>query len=151
MKSNDKIGIKGKFKISKFRNGNLINETDWQDNLVVSSDTYGRNLIARAIAGDNTYPIEIDSMVLSTNNTAPTNTDTAWGGTEIDVPIQLPDVANNVVTFSAFFTDGDLPNGTYYKIGLAMNGRIFTSALLDIPEVKATGDEYRIDYQVTIN
>lgn len=147
----DNLKIKGEFRITKFKNGEQIHQTKWQNNIVVSSNTYGRNLIARQLAGDNTYPIEIDGMVLSTNNTTPTNSDTAWGGTEILVPIQLPSVSNNVITLSAFFTDGELTNGTYYKVGLAMNGRIFSSALLSTPEVKATGEEYRIDYRVTLN
>jgi hypothetical protein len=147
----ESFGMKGRFKYTKYVDGKEVFASDWQDNLIVSSNTYGRNLVARAMAGDTTYPVEVDGMVLSTNTTPPTVSDTAWGGTEILVPIQVPSVANNVIVFSAFFADMDLPNDTYSKIGLAIDGRIFSSALLDTPIVKDTGESYRYDYQITIN
>lgn len=148
-------GFLGRFRVTKYKNGKEVKTNDWQENMVVSSDTYGRNLILRQMAGDDTYSIVIDGMALSTNNSAPANSDTSLGGTEVEVGIDLVDVSTsgqaNVLSFSSFFTDGDLANGTYYKIGVYMNGRLFTSALLDTPEVKDTGEEFRIDYQISLN
>lgn len=148
MQHSNKIGIQGLYKVYNARNEVVF---DWFSNIVVSSSGYGRNLIARQLGGDNSLPIEIDGMVLSTSGIAPTNADVTWGGSEVLVPIQLPVVSNNVITLSAFFTDTDLPNATYKKVGLAIDGRIFTSALLPSDLVKDSGEEFRIDAQITIN
>lgn len=143
--------ITGEYRVFKLINGEYEPVTDWFKNLVVSSDTYGRNLITRWLSNDHTYPITIDGMVLSTSSAAPTVSDTVWGGTEVLTLIPLYTISNNVLNMSAFFTDASLPNGTYPKLGLAMNGRIFTSALLPSALVKNTLENYRIDVKLTIN
>ena len=150
-------GMSGKYRITKFSalTGEVRGQSEWNSNLVVSSNGYGRNLIARQMAGDNTYPIEIDQMTLSTNDTTPANTDTSLGGTEINVPVQiltLPTTGEaNILSFSAFFTNNELPNNTYHKIGVKMNGRLFTSAMLPTAETKDEGEEYRVDYEIILS
>jgi len=150
-------GTTGKYRIVKLSadTGAILSESEWHENIVVSSNGYGRNLLARQMTGNNTYSVVIDEMTLSTNDTAPTNADTSLGGTEVNVPIQILTLSTsgqaNVIEFSAFFTDGELPNNTYHKVGVKMDGRIFTSALLPSSETKDTGQEYRVDYQITLN
>jgi hypothetical protein len=151
MDTKELFKITGEYRIFKEVDGVYIPHTDWFNNIVVSSDTYGRNLIIRALTNDTTYPIFIDGMVLSTDSTPPTNADTSWGGTEVLTLISVWNPSNNVLNMSAFFSDGNLPNGTYPKLGLAMNGRIFTSALLPSALVKNTLENYRIDVRLTIN
>lgn len=155
-KNKENTSFQGKYRITKLNalTGAVLSQSEWYKNIVVSSNGYGRNLIGRQMVGDTTYPIEIDEMTLSTNNTAPTNADTSLGGTEIDVPVELLTISTagqaNIITFSGFFTDGELPNNTYYKIGVKMSNRIFTSALLATEIVKDTNENYRIDYQISI-
>lgn len=156
LQNKEQYGIKGMFRVIKLDSDlNPIKFGDWQKNIVVSSNTYGRNIIARQMIGDTSYPIGLTKMVLSTDSATPTDADTAIGGTEIESDLQTKAVSTsgeaNVITFSAFFTDNELPNDTYYKIGVKMGTRIFTSALLGTEIVKDTGEQYRIDYQITIN
>jgi len=151
------IGITGKYRINKIdsKTGSILSQSEWFSNLVVSSNTYGRNLIGRQMIGDTTYPIVLDSMTLSTDNTTPTTADTSLGGTEIATVLDLLTITSsgqaNIITFSGFYTDVGLPNDTYYKIGIKMGGRLFTATLLAGEIVKDTGEEFRIDYQITLN
>ena len=152
----ENAGIKGEFKVTKLNaQGDVVYVTDWQKNLVVSSNGFGRNLIARRLAGITATPIAITQLTLSTNDTTPTVADTSLGGTQVDTDVQFITVGTggqaNVIDFSAFYTDADLANGTYSKIGVKMGTILLTSALLDIPIVKDTGEQFRIDYKININ
>ena len=151
----ENAGIKGEFKVTKLNaKGEVIYVTDWQKNLVVSSNGFGRNLIARRLAGITATPIAITKLTLSTNDTTPAVADTSLGGTQVDTDVQFITVSTggqaNVIDFSAFYTDADLANGTYSKIGVKMGTILLTSALLDTPIVKDTGEQFRIDYRVSI-
>jgi hypothetical protein len=146
----------GKFKITYLNSkGEVIHVTDWQENLVVSSNGYGRNLIARQLAGIIATPISITQLALSTNATAPSVADNTLGGTQFNTDVQFITVSTvgqaNVIDFSGFFTDADLPNNTYNKIGVKMGNLLLTSALLDTPIVKDTGENFRIDYKINLN
>ena len=152
----ENAGIKGEFKVTKLNaQGEVIYVTDWQKNLVVSSNGFGRNLIARRLAGITATPIAITKLTLSTNATTPTVADTSLGGTQVDTDVQFIAVTTageaNVIDFSGFFTDGELANGTYNKIGVKMGTILLTSALLDTAIVKDTGEQFRIDYKININ
>jgi len=152
----ENAGIKGEFKVTKLNaQGEVIYVTDWQKNLVVSSNGFGRNLIARRLAGITATPIAITKLTLSTNATTPTVADTSLGGTQVDTDVQFISVTTageaNVIDFSGFFTDGELANGTYNKIGVKMGTILLTSALLDTAIVKDTGEQFRIDYRIQIS
>ena len=152
----ENAGIKGEFKVTKLNaQGEVIYVTDWQKNLVVSSNGFGRNLIARRLAGITATPIAITKLTLSTNATTPTVADTSLGGTQVDTDVQFIAVTTageaNVIDFSGFFTDGELANGTYNKIGVKMGTILLTSALLDTAIVKDTGEQFRIDYRIQIS
>ena len=152
----ENAGIKGEFKVTKLNaQGDVVYVTDWQKNLVVSSNGFGRNLIARRLAGITATPIAITKLTLSTNDTTPAVADTSLGGTQVDTDVQFITVSTggqaNVIDFSAFYTDADLANGTYNKIGVKMGTILLTSALLDTAIVKDTGENFRIDYKININ
>ena len=147
------IGIIGEFRVTKYKNGKAF-VGDWQKNLVVSSSGVGRNIIVQHLTGTTSNPLEITQMTLSTNDTAPTVADTSLGGTEVNTPVQLLSISGseaNVINLSAFFTDNELPNNTYNKIGLKMGSILLTSALLVSTIEKDTGEEYRIDYRLSIS
>jgi len=152
----ENAGIKGQFRVTGFNaKGEVVYVTDWQKNLVISSNGFGRNLIARRLAGITATPIAITKLTLSTNDTTPTVADTSLGGTQVDTDVQFITVSTggqaNVIDFSAFYTDADLANGTYNKIGVKMGTILLTSALLDVAIVKDTGEQFRIDYKININ
>jgi len=152
----ENAGIKGEFRITKLTaKGDVVYSTDWTKNLVVSSNAVGRNLIARQLAGITATPIAITKMTLSTNATTPVVADTSLGGTQVDTDVQFTTVTTageaNVIDFSGFFTDIELANGTYNKIGVKMGAILLTSALLDTPIVKDSGEQFRIDYRITIS
>ena len=157
-KNSENTGFIGKYRITKFNSetGAVLSQSEWYKNIVVSSNGHGRNLIGRQMVGDSALSIVIDEMSLSNNNTAPTNADTSLGGDETRVGVDLLTLSTagqaNVITFSAFFTDNDLPNDTYHKVGVYLaSNRLFTSAMLPVSETKESGENYRVDYQITIN
>ena len=150
----DNAAMKGKYRIRSFEAGTdkLIYDSGWIENQIVSSDTYGRNLIMRQLAGDTTYPIEIDSFSMGTGNTAVTDADN-----DLDTPtseghvISTADVTNDELLLGIFMPDANLPNATYQECGLKCNGRLFTRSLITPTFSKSAGQDVTIQYLITLN
>lgn len=150
---NDSISLKGSYKITTFKAGTkeVIRETEEISNLIVSSDTYGKNIVARNMIGDTTYPLEIDSAGIGTGNTAPTIADTALETQTLgSIAVATSSVANNVITIDFFITDAELTNGTYEEFGLFMNGRLFARSIISPAYTKASNEDSLISYQITL-
>jgi hypothetical protein len=154
MKLKDKHSIKGSYVIKVYDSitNELIKEYPRVENLVVSgSGGYGRNLIVRKLAGDDTYPIEIDSAQIGTGATAPSNSDIALV-TPVLTGIQVANVAmsNNLVIITFFMTNALLANGTYKEFGLFCNGRMFARSLITPNLVKGSNQNVVVDYTITL-
>ena len=147
-------GISGSYVIRKYKAG--TKELIWQSepikNLIVSSSGYGRNIIARVLASDNTYPLAITSAEIGTGNTAPTNADTNTE-TAVLTGISIAEVVvtNNVVVFSFFIASGELANGTYKEFTMKCGTQLFARSLITPNYVKGTNEDTTIDYTITVS
>lgn len=148
--TNDKAGISGVLTIKKFRDGKLIWQSEPIKNKVVSSDGYGRNLLMRQLAGDTTYPIEIDSFSLGDGTTAPVDGDTALENSlESAIPITDMSVANNILTVDVFIADANLTDDTYSECGFFCNLRLFSRILISPVYTKVAGEDTLFSYTIT--
>lgn len=150
--SSDSNLVAGYLVIKKFKAGKLISETAPLPNKVVSSSGgYGRNIIARHLAGDTTYSIAIDSAGLGSNNTAPADGDTGLNTAVLTgISITNITVANNVVTVDVFVADALLANGTYREFALYCNGRLFCRIIISPDYTKAGGEDTLFTYTLTL-
>lgn len=145
------IGFFGVLTINKFKAGELVQTIGPLHNKVVSTDTYGRNLIARQLIGDTTYPIEIDSISLGDSNTAAADSDTALGNPlETGINLTETSVANNVVTIKVFVADATIADDTYEEIGFFCNARLFSRVVISPAYTKATGEDTLFTYTLTL-
>lgn len=121
------------------------------NNLLVSSDGYGKNIVARQLVGDTTYQIEIDSAAIGTDNTAPSTSDTALGASVLSgIAVADSEALNNVATLDFFIADGSLANGTYYEFGLFANSRLFARSIISGGYAKSSGEDTQVSYEITV-
>jgi len=150
MDMRDTAHVGGVLTIETFSNGKKVRELGPIRNKVVSSDGYGRNLLIRQLAGDTTYPIEIDSIALGDGNTTAADGDTALGNSLVSgISITELTVANNVLTVKVFVADGTLANDTYAELGLFCAGRLFSRIIIDPAYTKDTGEDTLFTYTLT--
>lgn len=144
--------VGGELTICTFRKGILQRHIGPIPNKVVSSSGgYGRNIIARQLIGDTTYPIEIDSVALGDGATAPADANTGLGNSLVSgLSITEATVSNNVVTIKVFAADIDLPDDTYSEFGLFCNGRLFARILITPSYTKETGEDTLFVYELTL-
>ncbi|MER0170345.1 MAG: hypothetical protein DU489_07025 [Nitrosomonas sp.] len=150
-KSKDSANIGGFLTIKTFKDGKLIRQSGPFKNKVVSSNGYGRNLILRQMAGDTTYPIEIDSVSVGDGAVAPVDGDTALGNSLVSgINITNMTVVNNVLTIDVFVADGNLPDDTYSEFGLFANGRLISRIIISPSYTKSTGEDTLFTYEMTM-
>lgn len=150
IKKNDRIGL-------KFLENQFLLEVFEQNNLVVSSNNRGRNLLCQWLAGIGTYAIGINYGEMGTGSTVPTNADTALTTPVKRVAPTINVITNNVLTIQFFFSDAVLANNTYYEFGTYIagtstlgTGQLFNHALFSSPYVKASGEDTTIEVDFTI-
>ena len=148
----ERAGFRGKLKIETFRDGVKIRETDWMENRIVASDTHGRNIVMRQLAGDNTYPIVIDSAEIGTGILTP-----ADGTTDLVTPVLTGvDIGNAVVTdvdeltLSIFMSDLALADGTYKEFLLRCGTKCFSAIVISPNYSKSAGEDSVFTYVITL-
>lgn len=153
----EELSIKGKVQWRKYRDGKLIDESAWADNLVMLGDNTGKDLILDRLAGTNTYTLNITHGDIGTGNTAPAASDTALTTAVARTPVTLSSVSSNTVTFDFFFADGDLSNGTYKEFACFVDGtatvstgKIFNHVLFASNLVKSTGEDITVSVTFTL-
>ena len=150
IKESEAAALAGVLTITRYRDGKPVDQSGPHPNKVVSSTGYGRNMILRALAGDTTYPIEIDSVAVGDDATAAADGDTALGNELVaDIPLTSISVANNVLTLDVFVADANLPNDTYEEFGVFANGRLIARVVIDPAYTKATGEDTLFTYTLT--
>lgn len=147
-------GITGFLTIKKFRDGNLVWQSDPIKNRVVSSAPgYGRNLIMRALAGgDDVLSVEIDSASVGDDDTTPVDADTDLGNPLVeDITITNSVVTDDVLNIDVFASDATLPDDTYEEFGLFCDGRLFSRVIIDPAYTKVAGEDTLFTYQLTLD
>ena len=141
----------GQLTIKTFKDGILIRESGPFYNKVVSSNGYGRNLILRALSGDTTYPVVINSASVGNSATAPADADTGLGASLVaSIPITNMSVLNNILTVDVFVADGSLANNTYKEFGLFCTARLLSRLIISPDYVKGTGQDTLFTYTLTM-
>lgn len=152
VKVQNEIGTFGELTIKRFKNGELLETAGPYKNKVVSSSGYGRNIIARQLAGDTTYTLEIDSMSIGDGTATPVDADTDLANV-LDSGIPLTDISasGSVVSIDVFVADGNLADDTYSEVGFYANSRLISRILISPSYTKATGEDTLFSYTLNIN
>lgn len=120
-------------------------------NKVVMSSGYGRNLLARQLVGDATYPINIDSAAIGDDNTAAADAQTNLLNPLVTgIPLTNATAVDDVVTIDVFVADANLPDDTYKEFGLFCNGRLFARVVITPDYTKAAGEDTLFTYELTL-
>ena len=139
----------GHFTITKYRAGTdeVLHTSDVMENVVLNQ---GLALIANRHVGTSS-PLDITTLEITDDDTAPSATDTALGGTVISgFERRLNSSSGREAYLSFFLPDADLPNGTYNKLGVRTAGDVlYTAALIDPSLTKSDNEDIRIDYTIT--
>lgn len=151
MKLTDHARIAGTLSIATLKNGKVLREIGPFPNKFVSSTGYGRNLVLRAMAGDATYPIAIDSASVGTGNTAAADSDTNLV-TPVATGLTITSLVtiNDQLTVEVFVPDASLANGTYKEFGLFATARLISRILITPNYTKATGEDTLFTYTLTL-
>lgn len=139
-------------KVTDARTGALKRVIGPIKNLIVASSGYGTDLVTRALGGDTTYQLEIDSAAIGSGSTAPTAADTGLG-TSVLAGIAVASVdypTTGQVILSFFIPDGDLANGTYNEFGIFANLRLFARSLITPAFTKGSNENTTVDYTITL-
>lgn len=152
IENDDQARIAGHLTIIGMKEGRVLRRSGPFPNKVVSSDGYGRNIIARQLAGDTTYAIEIDSAAVGDDDTAAVDGDTALGNSLVSgISITNIVVTNNVLQVDVFVADGNLADDTYKEFGLFCDGRLFARVVISPSYTKATGEDTLFSYTLTLS
>jgi hypothetical protein len=130
----------------------LLRELGPFKNKFVSSEGYGRNLILRQMAGDDTLPIEITKVALGDDDTAAADIDTGLGNELVDdIALTTISAANNVLSLDVFVADANLADDTYAEFGVFATDRLIARVVMDPAYTKATGEDTLFSYELTIS
>ena len=151
MQLNDDARIAGTLTITSLKDGKVTRKSGPFPNKFISSTGYGRNLVLRAMTGDSTYPIIIDSAAVGSGNTAAADSDIALV-TPVASGLTITNmvVVNDQLTVDVFVPDASLPNGTYKEFGLFATSRLLSRILISPNYTKATGEDTLFTYSLTL-
>ena len=141
---------KGQFTFKSMRNGVVVRE-QVIPNQVLNTTDRGVQLLIQHMAGVTTNPIDIDTLSIGTGNTArtPTMTDLVTPVTT-DIPFADRAAVGNEFEADFFILDSELPDDTYYEVGVFMHGKMYASALISGGFSKVTGEDLLISYKAAL-
>jgi hypothetical protein len=157
----DLFEVTGQVRITKYKAGTkeVLWQSPWMDNMVVCNSNRGRNLVVQRLVGVNTYTLNILYGEMGTSPAAPANSDTILGTPTVRVVTALASVgvSLNEAQLQFFFTDTQLPDGTYYEFGTFVDGNVGTSTgqlfnhiLFSTPYLKAAGEDTTVEVDFTV-
>lgn len=151
VKRSDRARVAGYLTISTFKDGERVSTVGPFPNKVVSSSGYGRNLIARRLAGDASLPIQIDSASVGDSNTAAADAQIDLVSPLVtDIPITDSTAVSDIVTVDVFAADANLPDDTYREFGLFCDGRLFARVVISPAYTKVAGEDTLFTYELTL-
>jgi hypothetical protein len=159
IKLKEQSGITGKVTIIGTKSGAEVYRKTYNNLVVSGSGGYGKNIIARLLASDNTYTGNITHADLGNGSTPPTLASTLLNNAIARTSVAgNQTVNNNEVTLQFFFSDLLLPDGTYTEFGTFIDGtsavntgRLFNMLIFSDPYEKTTGVDTTIEVILTIN
>lgn len=118
-------------------------------NKVVFNTDHGVHLIVRQLAGDTTYPIELELAAIGTGSTAPTDADT-----DLETPV-VTDIIRATIGYDLtsvdtewFMIDSELPDGTYNEFALYCGTQMFCRSIINPAHTKASNEDTLVQYTI---
>lgn len=154
----DRFGFANEVRITTYKDGQIVRQSDWIKNVVVLSANNGRNLIMQALSGDYAGSLEITHAELGTGTTAASESDTNTEAGAVRAQRGYVSVADNVLTIKFFFSDTTLADGTYNELTMWMDGtasegtgHLFNRLMFSSSAyVKATGEDTSVELRATL-
>lgn len=149
-KGNNRASAVGEFTIKAMRDGKVV-RTQVVPNQVLNTTDRGIQLLIQHMAGVTTNPIDIDTLSIGTSSAArtPTMTDLVTPVTT-NIPFADRAAVGNEWQGDFLILDAELPDDTYYEVGVFMHGKMYASALIGGGFSKATGEDLLISYAATL-
>lgn len=156
----EQLIIKGRVRVitTKLQLRNILRISEWTNNLIVSGTNTGKNLIAKKLAGVNTYSLNLTHADIGTGTNPPDALNTQLQIPIARAPVSSQVVSNNIATLRFFFPDALLPNGIYTELGTFVDGaagistgKLFNRLLFGIAYAKAAGEDSTFEVEITIN
>lgn len=149
-KGNNRVGAVGEFTIKAMRNGEVV-RTMVIKNQVLNTTDRGVQLLIQQMAGVTTNPIDIDTLSIGTDNSARTTTMTNLvAPVTTNIPFADRAAVGNEWQGDFLVLDSELPDDTYYEVGVFMHGKMYASALISGGFSKVTGEDLLISYKATL-
>lgn len=150
VKDKNGAGAVGEFTIKAMRNGEVV-RTQVIKNQVLNTTDRGVQLLIQQMAGVTTNPIDIDTLSIGTDNSARTTTMTDLvAPVTTDIPFADRAAVGNEWQGDFLILDAELPDDTYYEVGVFMHGKMYASALISGGFSKVTGEDLLISYKATL-
>lgn len=150
--------LEGRYRFIKSWKGKVIEVGEWIPNMIMKDTNYGVNLIAQALIGETTYPIEITHAKIGTGSTAIAETDHDLETPVVNSILRGDESVGsvNIAHLEFFISDADLANGTYTRWGLftgtyGVNEKMFVHSVITPSYTKATNQDTTVVHEVTIN
>jgi len=138
------------------KTGEVISESPWMKNQIVSGVGYGISILLDKLIGDVTYSGEITHADIGDDNTAATASDTDLGNGLERATVGALSTSGLTRTFRFFFADALTADDTYKEFGMFIDGtatvgtgRIFNHLIFTTDLVKATGEDHTIVCRIT--
>lgn len=122
------------------------------ENLIVHSANHGVQLFLQHLGGVTTYPLALDNCSIGSGTTAPADGDTDLDTPEVeDIPVATIDINTNDIVTTWFFSDDELPNGTYEEFGIFCGTQLFARSLISPAHTKGTNEDTLIEYTISVD
>jgi hypothetical protein len=153
----ENITVKGRLKVEHYRDGELVKDYGWRDNIVT---TVGKNSLASLLNSASAGTSVVTHMGFGTSATAVAAGDTILG-TELTigsagynrVAVTRSNPSGNVIQYVATLT-GVTSNPTVQEAGLfsaASGGTLFAHQLTGAVNLASASDSLQVTWQVTFS
>lgn len=149
--SNEDSTAVGFFRIQTIKNGKVVRDTGLIKNKVMNSIDHGVQLLISQMAGDTSNPIDIDTLSVGTGQSARTVTMTDLETpVATNIPYSKREAIGSEWAGDFFILDAELPNNTYYELGIFMHGQLYATALIDGGFSKVSGEDLLVTYKTSL-
>lgn len=127
----------------------VISKSPVISNLVVFNTDHGAQLILQHLAGDTTYPLNLDNASIGTGTTAAADTDTDLETPEVeDIPRVLVEINTDNIYTEWFIPSDELPNDTYTEFGLFAGTQLFARSIISPSFTKGNNEDALVEYTI---
>lgn len=149
------FGLKGQVKWIKSKNGIIVAESPWRDNVILTGANLGISLILDRLANITTYDGVISYADIGDDNTPATAADTGLGNALVRASVSAASRSGLYSEFRFFYPDVTTPDDTYSEFGMVVGGTAtvgsgqYFNHLIMSDLVKAAGEDHTIVCRVT--